>query len=236
MPENNSTFFKLGEAAWWKIREQFKRTLPATVTSTYLATALSQQEKSVQVNILPPLKRMGLIDEKGKPTTLAYDWRDDEKYAEVCKTILEQNYPQELRDLFSIEDVDQKKLVAWFAKVGKVGDGAARMMARFYKLLLRGDPLDQTGKKDTKLGAVSKGVKKKGIRKTDSESGLKGSEVAKSTEVDVKSTQHQPKDQIVIGGMPQLHINIQLHISPESTADQIDKIFESMAKHLKDFS
>lgn len=31
---------------------------------------------------------------------------------------------------------------------------------------------------------------------------------------------------------PSLHIDIQIHISPESTADQIDQIFESMAKHL----
>lgn len=33
-------------------------------------------------------------------------------------------------------------------------------------------------------------------------------------------------------GGPALHIDIQIHISPESTAQQIDKIFESMAKHL----
>lgn len=31
---------------------------------------------------------------------------------------------------------------------------------------------------------------------------------------------------------PEVHIDIQIHISPESTAEQIDKIFESMAKHL----
>jgi hypothetical protein len=31
---------------------------------------------------------------------------------------------------------------------------------------------------------------------------------------------------------PEVHIDIQIHISPESSAEQIDKIFESMAKHL----
>ena len=31
---------------------------------------------------------------------------------------------------------------------------------------------------------------------------------------------------------PSLHIDIQVHISPDSTPEQIDKIFESMAKHL----
>jgi len=31
---------------------------------------------------------------------------------------------------------------------------------------------------------------------------------------------------------PALHIDIQIHISPEASADQIDQIFASMAKHL----
>ena len=36
------------------------------------------------------------------------------------------------------------------------------------------------------------------------------------------------------GGQPQpsLHIDIQVHISPDATTDQIDQIFSSMAKHL----
>jgi hypothetical protein len=32
---------------------------------------------------------------------------------------------------------------------------------------------------------------------------------------------------------PDVHINIQVHISPESTPEQIEKIFESMAKYLR---
>lgn len=33
-------------------------------------------------------------------------------------------------------------------------------------------------------------------------------------------------------GSPEVHIDIQIHISPDSSHEQIDKIFESMAKHL----
>ncbi|NEW90275.1 hypothetical protein DU475_23850, partial [Rhodopseudomonas sp. WA056] len=33
-------------------------------------------------------------------------------------------------------------------------------------------------------------------------------------------------------GGPSLHIDVQIHISPEATSDQIDQIFASMAKHL----
>jgi len=35
---------------------------------------------------------------------------------------------------------------------------------------------------------------------------------------------------------PKIHIDVQIHISPESTADQIDQIFASMAKHLGNFN
>lgn len=34
------------------------------------------------------------------------------------------------------------------------------------------------------------------------------------------------------GNAPSLHIDIQVHISPDATGEQIDKIFASMAKHL----
>jgi hypothetical protein len=47
------------------------------------------------------------------------------------------------------------------------------------------------------------------------------------------ATQAPKIPQVAVGsGGPEVHIDIQIHISPESTAQQIDKIFESMAKHL----
>jgi len=44
--------------------------------------------------------------------------------------------------------------------------------------------------------------------------------------------QHAPSGS---ASSPEPHIDVQIHISPESNAEQIDKIFKSMAKHLKDF-
>ena len=43
----------------------------------------------------------------------------------------------------------------------------------------------------------------------------------------------QPSKQDVLP-TPSLHIDIQIHISPQASDPQIDKVFESMAKHLKD--
>ena len=39
-------------------------------------------------------------------------------------------------------------------------------------------------------------------------------------------------EKTALSGGPEVHIDIQIHISPESTSEQIDKIFESMSKHL----
>jgi hypothetical protein len=49
--------------------------------------------------------------------------------------------------------------------------------------------------------------------------------------VPVSSVQPNSSARSVSGG-PSVHIDIQVHIAPEASADQIDQIFASMAKHL----
>lgn len=46
------------------------------------------------------------------------------------------------------------------------------------------------------------------------------------------ATPQSPPTPIRQSGQPSVHIDIQVHISPESTSEQIDTIFKSMAKHL----
>lgn len=45
---------------------------------------------------------------------------------------------------------------------------------------------------------------------------------------------HTPPPLKDVSRVPSLHIDIQVHISPQASDTQIDKVFESMAKHLKD--
>ncbi len=94
---------KIADSNWWKLRDLFKRKVPAVVTPNYLASALSMGEASARSNIFGPFKTIGLIDEDGKPTDLAYDWRDDEKYSSVCSTLLEKLYPQEIYSIPMIQ-------------------------------------------------------------------------------------------------------------------------------------
>ncbi|MBV1790796.1 DUF5343 domain-containing protein [Marinobacterium sp. D7] len=241
MANGDVSFPKIADGNWWKLRELFKRKVPAVVTPTYLATALSMGEASARSNLVGPFKKIGIIDDDGKPTDLAYDWRDDHKYADVCKTLIENNYPQEIMDLFHSPDADMQQLTNWFMRHARCGEPAARMYGKFYLLLLKAD-LKEAENVNTKQEA-----KPKKAAPTKPKSNAKTTLAAKS-ETDDSLTSAQttlpsaaapaapPVTTTVLGNAPELHINIQLHISPESSAEQIDKIFESMAKHLKDFN
>lgn len=49
---------------------------------------------------------------------------------------------------------------------------------------------------------------------------------------DSASSQYQQQNQEFQAFAPKLHIDIQIHISPDATPQQIEQIFESMSKHL----
>jgi hypothetical protein len=46
-------------------------------------------ESSARSNIMSLFKKIGILDDEGRPTDLAYNWRDDAKYLAVCSTIME---------------------------------------------------------------------------------------------------------------------------------------------------
>jgi len=232
MANEETSFPKIPEANWWKLRDLFNKKVPAAVTASYLASALSMAESSAKANLIAPFKKIGIIEEDGKPTDLAYDWRDDNKYPDVCKTLLSNLYPQEVRDLFHSSDVDFQQLTNWFMNSARCGEPAAKMYARFYVLLLKADPKGGvTLNGNTKNTKSSEKITPKQIFKQK-----RNTSTVPTQTLPVEAPLSPPTNPIVLNNAPELHINIQLHISPESSADQIDKIFESMAKHLKGFN
>jgi hypothetical protein len=234
MANSDTSYPKIPEGNWWKVRGLFKKKVPAAVTASYLATALVMAESSAKANLISPFKKIGIIAEDGKPTDLAYDWRDDGKYPEVCQKLIEANYPQEVQDLFHSPDADFGQLTSWFMNSARCGEVAARMYASFYLLLLKADP---KGGEDTVSAKDQKPAKKITGRKVKLEAKAEANHKPqdRNTEAVVATPDINARHRI-LNTAPELHINIQLHLSPESTADQIDKIFESMAKHLKDFA
>ncbi len=235
--EKKKGYPKIPKANWFLLRDKFKQRTPERVSPSYVATALGMGEASASANIIPPLRVFGLIDEAGKPSDLAYDWRDDSKYAEVCKQILENTYPQELRDLFHDRGAATKDVENWFARSAKVGQSAARAYAATYLMLLEGDldkVKEQNGTKTKTANSVSKPIKPS----PKAQAAIKAPQVASATTSELAkpvtnkhpgSGDDWPERR---GFSPKLHVDIQIHISPDSSPEQIDKIFESMAKHL----
>ena len=214
------TYPKMPISAWVKLREQFIRTIPRTVTESYIASVLSTKQISARTNVLPSLRHIGLIDDEGKPTDLAIKWRDNGQYQKVCEQMRKKIYPSELIDL-GYDASQRNEIQSWFANYTQVGIGAAKQMTSFYLLLCEADP----NKVNSKKAIQSKSQKTKAKVNVPQKS--------ISTRESQDSTDLQGDSRAIPQNRgPELHFNIQIHISPDSTVDQIDAIFASMAKHL----
>lgn len=230
--EKKKGYPKIPMSNWFLLRDKFKQRTPEKVTPSYIASALTMGERSASANIIPPLRAFGLIDDSGKPTDLAYEWRDDNKYPTVCKAILEETYPRELLDLFSDSNASLKDIAAWFARDAKVGESAARAYSATYMMLIEAD-LARVKEKTTQLKSNN------GVIKPAKASVKSSSKFSKSSQIEPLekvSDRSEGKDfnceRESRSFSPKLHVDIQIHISPDSSPEQIDKIFESMAKHL----
>jgi hypothetical protein len=233
MAAEKKSYPKIPRNNWFLLREKFKQRTPERVSPSYVATALGMSEASASANIIPPLRTFGLIAEDNKPTDLAYDWRDDNKYAAVCEKIFEKAYPQELRDIFhDPQNIDSKAIENWFARDAKVGQSAARAYGATFVMLLEADV---SKAREQKASKPKNGNDKPPPTKQPAQK--KPSPPATKTAPPQPSSQATDDDRGgTTGGKsafsPKLHVDIQIHISPDSSPEQIDKIFESMAKHL----
>jgi len=230
MAEEKKSYPKIPRNNWFLLREKFKHRTPEKVSPSYVATALEMSEASASANIIPPLRAFGLIDDEGRPTDLAYDWRDDDKYSDVCKTIFEAVYPQELRDLFhDPSSINVKGIESWFARQMRSGAAAAKKSAAAYVLLLEADLSKAKAAREAKSTKPNNGAEKKTVKspaqKASTSSPVK-TPVSPPPVVETHGTGGKPTFS------PKLHVDIQIHISPDSSPEQIEKIFESMAKHL----
>ncbi len=220
MAEEKKKYFPmLPIAHWWNLREKFKQSIPGVVTDNYLASALKTTAKSARQNILPYLKDIGLIDEEGRTQELAKVWRDDHEYSDVCMEILESIYPEELRSAISAPNEEREAVERWFANQTGTGVSAVRRMAAFYIVLSEGDVSKKPEKKEPKIPKK----KEAGPGTQDRPTSTVGTE-----------TKTEPSKQQILAPpwAPGVNINLEIHISSDATPDQIDKIFESMAKHI----
>lgn len=226
---------RINEAVWWKLRKSFRDRLPGVVDLGYLRGVLGYNESSART-LIPHLKRVGLIDDDGKPTERANRWRNDQQYSSVCQEIVESVYPQGLRDAFHDPSSQRDAVADWIAHVTRSGADTAQGFAKFYLMLLQAD--STAAESSSAAGKMPKATKREATsargragRAATSASRVPG---AQATESDRgEQPHHAGQNQRSRSFAPSVHLDFQIHITPDSSPEQVDHIFASMAKHLR---
>ena len=211
--------------AWWALRRSFVRTLPKIVSETYLVTVLSLKEAPAR-NVLRNLKLLGLVGEDNRPTDLAIRWRDDEQYAAACEEIAALAYPDELRAAVPGPDPDATAAAQWFQRSRRLGDGGAKNAARTYVLIASAKLPGDASASATRSRIAHTSSRRSA---TNSERAPKATTRARADATKVKY--HKPPATGSGFEMPRPQIAVQINIAPDMTAEQIDQVFASMAKH-----
>lgn len=156
-------------------------------------------------SIIPVLKFVGLINSSGAPTEIWKEYRGHASGRALAAAI-EQAYGELFKTYPDAHSRGAEELKAFFRGHSSYGAQAVSKAVNTFQALCQN--ADFTGH-----GAAK--------RSTPHEVPEVYSEPDRTS---------QPKQTTTSNAS--LHIDLQIHISPEATPEQIDKIFESMAKHL----
>lgn len=217
-------------AQWHGIRERLRKSVPKLIDVDWVMAALGTSEKGAK-NVLPQLRAVGLINSDGAPVgELVQDLRDDNTYSAACRQILDSLYPSALLDAWPDADADADNVAAWFMRNAGTGAATAKMQARLYLLLLGGET--PSAEEAAKLAAVKKtSAPAQGKPSSKRASSVSGNQARKPAHTDEQQQSPPPPPPSSNLG-PNLHIDMQIHISADASDSQIDAIFQSMARHL----
>ena len=208
---------------WWDLRQRFRTSPPREVNAAYLSAVLGLQEKAA-ANLVPSLRTVGLIDDSGKPTERAGRWRDDEHYPEVTREIISEVYPQALLDVAPPDNPDPVAVKRWFMRETGTGEGRANILSAFYRLLAAGDP---AGRDEAPKRAAAE-------RQASTGRGQTRQSTPRRTSKDDTDTagSRDAADGVGKTPLPSLSVAVQVYIDKDMTAEQVDHVFASMARHL----
>lgn len=213
----------------WKIlHDSPSRRLDDNVLSIELGV-----QKTAAKQYLKELSRLGLFTDDGATSELAKRWRQDGNEIGIIGEILAHAYPQDLLDLAPVDRLDRDKIIRWFMGQG-LGRGAAQNKAATYIRVANGVSAGEgaraTKQSDKKpsSGAGSRSKRSAGASKSlpqvldeENQNQDVGNEVGNGG-----AGGRRPA-----GKQPELNVNVQIHISADSSAEQIDAIFSAMRKY-----
>lgn len=231
--EKATTYPKIGKRVWLLLRQRFAKSMPSTVGPDFIISVSDMSEKSAQSNVLNPLRDLGIIDKSNKPTELAERWRHDDEYKAVCDEIRTKTYPPGLIEAYPDGLPEQKeKIKNWFMKNSKVGEVAGDMFAATYIMLSQADLSVGNGEFKAKTSSAPRAAT---VSTKVATSKAVTAKTASVTLPPAPLTPPSPLNHEQHQGarrLPSVHIDVQVHISPDTTPEQIDRIFASMSKHL----
>jgi hypothetical protein len=130
--------------------------------------------------------------------------------------ILGEMYPEQLVQIAPTGDGDRSKVEKWFMAQG-LGEGTAKNKAATYVMIANDKP--PTGNDGRAAAVRSMSPQRQGKK-------IEESRRSDRTQANLKSATPSRAEL-----MP-LNVNVQIHISSEAAAEQIETIFVAMRKHL----
>lgn len=216
---------KVPAKAWQVLRARVVTAPSTKLTASYVAPLLNMSSPaSAQTNVLLPLKKLGLLNEDGTLTERGARWRVDATYPQACDEIIKETYPEDLRALVEADGaVDRNQVTTWFHHQGFGGSNANSMAATF--AMIAEKRLPEAGSAEPKKSA-SKELRK--APRAKATANASPAESPRNTSVEEPTIEARSRRNV----RPDVHIDIQIHIPAEASAEQIDQIFASMSKHL----
>lgn len=220
MPANG--YPKVTTKAWRELRNRATAAPSTKFTPGAVAALMGMSSpESARDNTVTPMRRLGLIDDDGSLTDRGNKWRVDGTYAAACQEILDEVYPAELSSLADDDGPDADQVRTWFDHKG-FGSSNARQMAATYVMIATKE-LPAAGNSAAPPRKVKAPSKKATATRKGTSRPVKQTPAANDPVVDAT-----PSTAV----RPNLHLDIQIHIPADATGDQLDRIFESMARHL----
>lgn len=163
---------------------------------------------SNDVSMIRVLKFIGLLDSSGVPTEAWQSYRDRDKARQVLANSIRNGYSDLFNHFPDVEARNPENLANYIAAQTRLGEQATKQAVKTFQALC--SLADFSAAPDNGEATVDNGKS-------------------------VSANDHAPlvtPPQNIESPTPTLHIDFQVHIAADAPPEQIDKIFESMAKHL----
>lgn len=230
MAEKNR-YPQIPSTVWWGVRAILQKTPSATVDERLLSVQLNVQEAAARAYVTE-LKGVGILTEDCKPTPLAHKWRLDDSYNEAVKQLIGTVYPEGLIHVAPPGEGDRQKIVSWFLREG-LGQGAAGNKAATYLLLSSPTPNESPPRSGGKLGKGENAKRITKPRNGQSSIDRPGTLTTEAARRPVRKSGDHADRSGSYDAFP-LNINVQIHISADAGAEQIESIFSAMRRYLYD--